>query len=165
MLYYSVLYKLLNSCYIYCLLHCTWIYVSNQCYLLGFFVNLVWPQLFAEHIPLGLIENDSWEIGTIEVIFASTYKTTTKIDKETDGRIILLIVWLRYICFKVSLHFYAVVAFIIGDRHFCLQILLELYIWCSMLRQWWLPLWSWIMFRAICKSPSSELQWPSIRWL
>ena len=61
-------------------------------YLFVFFVRLVFPNIIEEQLPLSLISYSIWEIVVIEVIFVSTYKTTTKIDKEYSGKIIFLII-------------------------------------------------------------------------
>ena len=53
--------------------------------LLCFFVRLVCPKLIEEQLLLGVIFELFWKIPKIEVLFASTYKTTAKIDRESAG--------------------------------------------------------------------------------
>ena len=49
---------------------------------------------------------------------------------QNSDKIILLIVWVIYTCFRVSISFYTLVAFIFSDCRFCLWQLLEVWIHC-----------------------------------
>ena len=83
-------------------------------------IIILCPYLIEEQRPLIIISGSFLSIIAIEVIFISTYKTTEKIDREYSGKIIFLIIGIRYACFIFSLHFDAVVALIFSDSCFCL---------------------------------------------
>ena len=96
-------------------------------------MRLVCPQLVEEKLLPGGIIKSFGEIQAIEVFFASTYKTTAKIDRGYAGKIIFVIVGIRYACFRVSFFFNAAVTLILSDCGFCLKCMLELYITCLLL--------------------------------
>ena len=57
-------------------------------------------------------------IIAIEGIFVSIYKTTTKIDRESFGKIILSFLGIRDAYFRVIIHFNSIVTLIFSDCGF-----------------------------------------------
>ena len=73
-----------------------------------FCVGLVCPQFVEEQLILSVIIKSFWQFQVIGVLFASRYKTTSKIDRESDVKIKFLIVGTIDAWFRVSLCFDAV---------------------------------------------------------
>ena len=110
-------------------------------FLLSVFVRLVCVYLIKEPLLISLISDSFLPIISIKVIFVSTYKTTTNIDRESDGKIIFPIGDIRDACFIVGLCFDAVVTIICYDCSFRLQLFFESCIHSSAFWWWWCPLW------------------------
>ena len=112
-------------------------YVSTQCSLLDFCVRLLFPHLIEEKLPLSIFADSFSAIIVVEVIFASTYKTTSKTNRESAGTIIFLIVWVRYTCFRVSLHLKTVVTFLLVIFVSACNNCCKYTFFYLILRRWW----------------------------